>query len=102
MMKYLSAEQVLAIAFVRSGVHTLLLDSVRSYGYRLVAALNATTEDRWIFQWDGRYLDRVSNLFVEIDEDTATLTMDTEGSGKVLDSLPADVLEVAEQTEWTE
>lgn len=102
MMQYLSAESVLAIAFVRSGMHTLMLDSVRSYGYRLVVALNSTTGDRWVFQWDGRYLDGVVSPFLEIDEDTATLTTDVEGLGKVLDTLPNDVLETAEQVEWTE
>lgn len=102
MTQYLSAESVLAIAFVRSGMHTLLLDSVRSYGYRLAVALNSTTEDRWVFQWGSRYLDGVVSPFLEIDEDTATLTTDVMGLGKVLDSLPNDVLETAEQVEWTE
>ena len=43
-MRYLNAEELLAISFVRSGLHTLTLGSVGRYGRRLVDGLNVTGE----------------------------------------------------------
>jgi hypothetical protein len=39
---------------------------------------------------------------VEIDEDCAMLTTDTDGLGKVLAYIPNEVIEVAEKVEWPE
>lgn len=102
MTRFLSAEILMALAFVRSGLHTLTLESIRLYGLRLLPALERRTGCGWVMQWSSRYLEEVRAGFVELDEDCAMLTTDTEGLGKVLDSLPNDVLETAEQVEWTE
>lgn len=102
MTRFLSAEILMALAFVRSGLHTLTLESVRLYGLRLLPVLEKRTGCGWVMQWSSRYLEEVRAGFVEIDEDCAMLTTDTDGFGRVLDSLPSDLLEAAEQVEWTE
>lgn len=102
MTRFMSAEMLMALAFVRSGIHTLTLESIRRYGYRLLPVLEKRTGCGWVLQWSNRYLDEVQANFVQVDEDCAVLTTDTDGFGKVLDSLPNDVLETAEQVEWTE
>lgn len=102
MTRFLSAEILMALAFVRSGLHTLTLESIRLYGLRLLPALERRTGCGWVMQWSSRYLEEVRAGFVEIDEDCAMLTTDTDEFGRVLDSLPADVLETAERVEWTE
>ena len=92
----------MALEFVRRGLHTLNLESIRLYGLRLLPALERRTGCGWVMQWSSRYLEEVRAGFVEIDEDCAMLTTDTDEFWRVLDSLPADVLETAEQVEWTE
>lgn len=102
MTRFMSAEMLMALAFVRSGLHTLTLESIRLYGLRLLPALELQTGCGWVMQWSGRYLEEIRSGFVEVDEDCAMLTTDTEGLGKVLDTLPSEVIEVAGQTEWLE
>lgn len=102
MTRFLSAETLMALAFVRSGLHTLTLESVRLYGLRLLPALEKRTGCGWVMQWSSRYLEEVRAGFVEVDEDCAMLTVDIDEFGKVLDSLPNEVIEVAEQVEWAE
>ena len=102
MTRFMSAEILLALAFVRSGLHTLTLESVRLYGVRMLPELEKRTGCGWVLQWSNRYLSEVRAGFVEIDEDCAMLTTDTEGLGKVLDYIPNEVIEVAEKVEWTE
>jgi len=102
MTRFLSAEILMALAFVRSGLHTLTLESVRLYGLRLLPALERRTGCGWVMQWSSRYLEEVRAGFVEVDEDCAMLTTDVDGLGKVLDSLPNDLIEAAEQVEWEE
>lgn len=98
----MSAETLLALAFIRSGLHTLTLESVRLYGLRLLPVLEKRTGCGWVLHWSSRYLEEVRAGFVEVDEDCALLTTDVDGLGKVLDAIPCEVLEVAEQMEWTE
>lgn len=100
MTRFLSAETLLVVSFVRSGIHTLPLESIRRYGYMLLPVLEKRTGCGWALQWSNRYLDEVRADFVQVDEDCAIMLTDVEGLGKVLDSLPSDVLEVAEQVEW--
>lgn len=102
MTRFMSAEMLMALAFVRSGLHTLTLESIRLYGLRLLPALEMRMGCRWVMQWSSRYLEEVRAGFVDVDEDCAMLTTDTEGLGRVLDSLPSEVIEVAGQTEWLE
>ena len=102
MTRFMSAEMLMALAFVRSGLHTLTLESIRLYGLRLLPALEMRMGCGWVMQWSSRYLDEVRAGFVDVDEDCAMLTTDTEGLGRVLDSLPSEVVEVAGQTEWLE
>lgn len=102
MTRFLSAEILMALAFVRSGLHTLTLESVRLYGLRLLPALEKRTGCGWVMHWSSRYLEEVRAGYVEVDEDCAMLTVDIDEFGKVLDTLPNDVLETAEQVEWTE
>ena len=102
MTRFLSAETLLAVSFVRSGLHTLTLESVRLYGVRMLPELEKRTGCGWVLQWSSRYLEEVRAGFVEVDEDCALLTTDVDGLGKVLDAIPCEVLEVAEQMEWTE
>ena len=102
MTRFMSAEMLMALAFVRSGLHTLTLESIRFYGLRLLPALEMRMGCRWVMQWSSRYLEEVRAGFVDVDEDCAMLTTDTEGLGRVLDSLPSEVIEVAGQTEWLE
>lgn len=102
MTRFMSAEMLMALAFVRSGIHTLTLESIRRYGYRLLPVLEKRTGCGWVLQWSNRYLDEVRANFVQVDEDCAMLTTDVAGLGKVLDSLPNEVIEVAEQVEWAE
>lgn len=100
--RFMSAETLLALAFIRSGLHTLTLESVRLYGVRMLPELEKRTGCGWVLQWSSRYLEEVRAGFVEVDEDCALLTTDVDGLGKVLDAIPCEVLEVAEQMEWTE
>lgn len=102
MTRFMSAETLLALAFVRSGLHTLTLESIRRYGYRLLPVLEKRTGCGWVLQWSNRYLEEVRANFVQVDEDVAELTTDTEGMGLVLDMIPGEVLEAAEQVEWEE
>ena len=102
MTRFLSAETLLALAFIRSGIHTLTLESIRLYGYRLLPALEKRTGCGWVLQWSNRYLEEVRANFMQVDEDVAELTTDTEGMGMVLDMIPGEVLEAAEQVEWEE
>jgi hypothetical protein len=102
MTRFMSAEMLLALAFIRSGLHTLTLESVRLYGVRMLPELEKRTGCGWVLQWSNRYLEEVRAGFVEIDEDCAMLTTDVDGLGKVLDFLPNDLIEAAEQVEWEE
>jgi uncharacterized protein YcaQ len=102
MTRFMSAETLLALAFIRSGIHTLTLESIRRYGYRLLPMLEKRTGCGWVLQWSNRYLEEVQANFVQVDEDVAELTTDTEGMGVVLDMIPGEVLEAAEQVEWEE
>ena len=102
MTRFMSAEMLLALAFVRSGLHTLTLESVRLYGVRMLPELEKRTGCGWVLQWSSRYLEEVRAGFVEIDEDCAMLTTDTDGLGKVLAYIPNEVIEVAGVVEWEE
>lgn len=102
MTRFMSAETLLALAFVRSGLHTLTLESIRLYGMKLLPELEKRTGCGWILQWSVRYLEEIRVGFVELDEDVAELATDTEGMGRVLDMIPGEVLEAAEQVEWEE
>ena len=102
MTRFMSAEMLMALAFVRSGIHTLTLESIRRYGYRLLPVLEKRTGCGWVLQWSNRYLDEVQANFVQVDEDCAMLMMDVDGLGRVLDAIPRDVLEATEQVEWEE
>ena len=102
MTKFMSAEMLMALAFVRSGIHTLTLESIRRYGYRLLPVLEKRTGCGWVLQWSNRYLDEVRANFVQVDEDCAMLTCDVEGLGSVLAYIPDEVIEVAENVEWVE
>ena len=102
MTRFMSAEMLLALAFIRSGLHTLTLESVRLYGVRMLPELEKRTGCGWVLQWSNRYLEEVRAGFVEIDEDCAMLQCDVAGLGKVLDYIPNEVIEVAEKVEWPE
>lgn len=102
MTKFMSAEMLLALAFLRSGLHTLTLESVRLYGVRLLPELERQMGCGWVLQWSNRYLEEVRASFVEIDEDCAMLQCDIEGLGKALAYIPNEVIEVAERVEWCE
>ena len=100
MTRFLSAEDVLAIAFIRSGLHTLTLESIRLYGLRLLPALERRTGCGWVMQWSSRYLEEVRAGFVEIDEDCAMLTCDSVELGKQLDAIPGEVIDVSSGVDW--
>lgn len=102
MTRFMSAEMLLALAFVRSGLHTLTLESVRLYGVRMLPELEKRTGCGWVLQWSNRYLEEVRAGFVEIDEDCAMLQCDVEGLGGVLAYIPNEVIEVAGCVEWEE
>ena len=68
MTRFMSAEMLMALAFVRSGIHTLTLESIRRYGYRLLPVLEKRTGCGWVLQWSNRYLDEVQANFVQVDE----------------------------------
>ena len=102
MTRFMNAEMLLALAFVRSGLHTLTLESVRLYGVRMLPELEKRAGCGWVLQWSNRYLEEVRAGFVEVDEDCATLMTDVESLGKVLDAIPCEVLEVAGHMEWSE
>ena len=98
----MNAEMLMALAFLRSGIHTLTLESIRRYGYRLLPVLEKRTGCGWVLQWSNRYLDEVQASFVQVDEDCATLMTDVEGLGTVLAVIPCEVLEAVEQVDWEE
>ena len=100
MTRFLSAEDVLAIAFIRSGLHTLTLESICLYGLRLLPALERRTGCGWVMQWSSRYLEEVRAGFVEIDEDCAMLTCDSVEFGKQLDAIPSEVIDVSSSVDW--
>ena len=93
---------LMALAFVRSGIHTLTLESIRRYGYRLLPVLEKRTGCGWVLQWSTRYLDEVRADFVQVDEDCAIMVTEVGGLCKVLDAIPCEVLEAAGQVEWEE
>lgn len=102
MTRFMSAEMLMALAFVRSGIHTLTLASIRRYGYRLLPVLEKRTGCGWVLQWSNRYLDEVRANFVQVDEDCAMLTTDLEGLGAALAYIPNEVIEASGQVEWEE
>ena len=102
MTRFMSAEMLMALAFVRSGLHTLTLESIGRYGYKLLPVLEKRTGCGWVLQWSNRYLDEVHANFVQVDEDCAMLTTDIEGLGAALAYIPNEVIEAAEQVEWEE
>ena len=102
MTRFLSAEILMALAFVRSGLHTLTLESIRLYGLRLLPALERRTGYGWVMQWSSRYLEEVRAGFVEIDEDCAMLTCDFTELERQIAIIPNEVIEVASEMEWIE
>lgn len=102
MTRFMSAEMLMALAFVRSGIHTLTLESIRRYGYRLLPVLEKRTGCGWVLQWSNRYLDEVRANFVQVDEDCAMLTCDFAELEKQLAIIPNEVIEVASEMEWIE
>ena len=102
MTRFMSAEILLALAFVRSGLHTLTLESVRLYGVRMLPELEKKTGCGWILQWSNRYLEEVSVGFAEIDEDVAELTCDYVSLERYVSHIPDEVIGVASEMEWEE
>lgn len=102
MARFMSAEMLMALAFVRSGIHTLTLESIRRYGYRLLPVLEKRTGCGWVLQWSNRYLDEVRANFVQVDEDCAMLTCDSAELEKQIAIIPNEVIEVASEMEWIE
>ena len=102
MTRFMSAEMLLALAFVRSGLHTLTLESVRLYGVRMLPELEKKTGCGWVLQWSSRYLEEVRAGFVEIDEDCAMLACDFTELEKQIAIIPNEVIEVASEMEWAE
>lgn len=100
MTRFMSAEMLMALAFVRSGIHMLPLESIRRYGYRLLPVLEERTGCGWVLQWSNRYLDEVQADFVQVDEDCAMLQCDIAGLGEVLAYIPNEVIEASGQVEW--
>lgn len=102
MTRFMSAEMLMALAFVRSGIHTLTLESIRRYGYRLLPVLEKRTGCGWVLQWSNRYLDEVQANFVQVDEDCAVLVCDFAELEKQIAIIPNEVIEVASEMEWIE
>jgi len=102
MTRFMSAEMLMALAFVRSGIHTLTLESIRRYGYRLLPVLEKRTGCGWVLQWSNRYLDEVQANFVQVDEDCAILICDFAELEKQIAIIPNEVIEVASEMEWIE
>lgn len=102
MTRFMSAEMLMALAFVRSGIHTLTLESIRRYGYRLLPVLEKRTGCGWVLQWSNRYLDEVQVNFVQVDEDCAMLVCDFTELEKQIAIIPNEVIEVASEMEWIE
>lgn len=102
MTRFMSAEMLMALAFVRSGIHTLTLESIRRYGYRLLPVLEKRTGCGWVLQWSNRYLDEVQANFVQVDEDCAILVCDFAELEKQIAIIPNEVIEVASEMEWIE
>lgn len=102
MTRFMSAEMLMALAFVRSGIHTLTLESIRRYGYRLLPVLEKRTGCGWVLQWSNRYLDEVRANFVQVDEDCAILVCDFAELEKQIAIIPNEVIEVASEMEWIE
>lgn len=102
MTRFMSAEVLMALAFVRSGIHTLTLESIRRYGYRLLPVLEKRTGCGWVLQWSNRYLDEVQANFVQVDEDCAILVCDFAELEKQIAIIPNEVIEVASEMEWIE
>jgi len=100
--RFMSAEMLLAIAFMRSGLHTLTLESVRLYGVRMLPELEKRTGCGWVLQWSNRYLEEVRAGFVEVDEDCAMLTCDFTELEKQIAIIPNEVIKVASEMEWIE
>ena len=102
MTRFMSAEMLMALAFVRSGIHTLNLESIRRYGYRLLPVLEKRTGCGWVLQWSNRYLDEVRANFVQVDEDCAMLVCDFAELEKQIAIIPNEVIEGASEMEWIE
>ena len=102
MTRFMSAEMLMALAFVRSGIHTLTLESIRRYGYRLLPVLEKRTGCGWVLQWSNRYLDEVQANFVQVDEDCAMLVCDFAELEKQIAIIPNEVIDVASEMEWIE
>lgn len=102
MTRFMSAEMLMALAFVRSGIHTLTLESIRRYGYRLLPVLEKRTGCGWVLQWSNRYLDEVRANFVQVDEDCAMLVCDFAELEKQIAIIPNEVIEGASEMEWIE
>jgi len=102
MTNQISTTDLLALALVRSGLHTLPLESIHRYGLRLVTKLGQVTGERWTLLWGRRYLEAVTALFVQVDDEVAELQVDTDSLGKVLDGIDGTVISAAEELEWVE
>lgn len=102
MTRFMSAEMLMALAFLRSGIHTLTLESIRRYGYRLLPVLEKRTGCGWVLQWSNRYLDEVQANFVQVDEDCAMLVCDFAELEKQIAIIPNEVIDVASEMEWIE
>lgn len=102
MTKQISTTDLLALALVRSGSHTLTLDSIHRYGLRLVTKLGQDTGERWTLLWGRRYLEAVTASFVQVDDEVAELLVDTESLGNTLDGIDGAVIKAAEVLEWVE
>ena len=100
MTKQISTTDLLALSLVRSGQHTLDLESIHRYGLRLVTKLGQDTGERWTLLWGRRYLEAVTAPFVQVDDEVAELLVDTESLGNTLDGIDGAVIRAAEQTEW--
>ena len=100
MTRYLGATDLLAVSFVRSGLHTLALDDVRRYGMLLASELKRRSGDSWVVRWGERYASEIPAGFAVLDDDVAELRCSPEAYVGVLDGVCGEVVEASSAVEW--
>lgn len=102
MTNQISTTDLLALALVRSGSHTLTLDSIHQYGLRLVTKSGRDTGESCTLLWGRRYPEVVTAPFVQVGDEVAELLVDTDSLGKALDGIDEKVIRAAGELEWVE
>ena len=98
----LTSVELISLCFKYSGLHSITLESARTYGKRLADSVKHLTGDSVVVMWGYRSLSEIDSRLIYVDEDVAELRCGIDDLCVILMGVPSVIRDAAEELEWVE